>query len=163
MDNAPYHSVKIDKPPTAANNKNFIKEWLIWKGANPQDHLLKNELLQMAKCYSPANDQNYAIDRIAMENGHKVLRLPPYYCQYNPIELIWAQVKKLVADQNTFKMTDLKELAKGAIAKVTPEGWAKACKHAEEIQMEGAAKEVFIDKFIESLVIDISSDDESDC
>ena len=39
MDNAPYHSVKIDKPPTAANNKNFIKEWFIRKGANPQDHL----------------------------------------------------------------------------------------------------------------------------
>ena len=120
MDNAPY-SVKIDKPPTAANNKNFIKEWLIGKVANPQDKLLRNQLLQMVKYYSPADDQNYAIDKIAMENGHNVLRLLPYYCQYNPIELIWAQVKKFVADRNTFKMADLKELAKGAIAKVTPE------------------------------------------
>ena len=118
----------------------------------------------MVKCYSPANEQNYAIDRIAMENGHKVLRLPPYYCQYNPIELIWAQVKKFVADRNTFKMADLKELTKEAIAKVTPGDWAKACKHAEDIQMEDAAKEVPIDKFIDSLVIDITSDDdESDC
>ena len=120
MDNAPY-SVKIDKPPTAANNKNFIKEWLIGKVANPQDKLLRNQLLQMVKYYSPADDQNYTIDKIAMENGHNVLRLLPYYCQYNPRELIWAQVKKFVADRNTFKMADLKELAKGAIAKVTAE------------------------------------------
>lgn len=27
--------------------------------------------------------------------GHTVLRLPPYHCQYNAIELIWAQVKGL--------------------------------------------------------------------
>ena len=75
----------------------------------------------MVICYSLANDKNYTVDRIATENGHKTLRLPPYYCQYNSIELIWAKVKKFVADRNPFKMSDLEELAKGAIAKVMPE------------------------------------------
>ena len=52
-------------------------------------------------------------------------------------------------------MADLKELAKGAIAKVTAEEQVKASKHTEETQMEDAGKEVPINKFIDSLVIDI--------
>lgn len=32
----------------------------------------------------------YAIDQLAYERRHEVIRLPPYHCQYNPIELIWA-------------------------------------------------------------------------
>ncbi|KAL4119462.1 hypothetical protein QTP88_012269 [Uroleucon formosanum] len=33
--------------------------------------------------------------------GHEMVRLPPYHCQYNPIELIWAQVKSEVAKKKT--------------------------------------------------------------
>jgi hypothetical protein len=28
--------------------------------------------------------------------------VPPYHCQYNPIELIWAQAKREAADRNIF-------------------------------------------------------------
>ena len=45
----------------------------------------------------------YELDAIALEKGHNVIHLPAYYCQYNPIELIWAQVKGYVA---TFKIAD---------------------------------------------------------
>ncbi len=31
-----------------------------------------------------------------------------YHCQYNPIELIWGQVKTYTAKKNTFKMANLK-------------------------------------------------------
>ena len=33
------------------------------------------------------------IDEIARACGHEVLRLPPYHCTLNPIELVWAQLK----------------------------------------------------------------------
>ena len=38
MDNAPYHSVKIDNPPTTGSKKATITEWLIRNGENPGEH-----------------------------------------------------------------------------------------------------------------------------
>ncbi|CAF4875805.1 unnamed protein product [Pieris macdunnoughi] len=53
----------------------------------------------------------YALDMLAYERGHEVIRLPPYYSQYNPIELIWAQVKGEVAAKNdTFNIADVEIL-----------------------------------------------------
>lgn len=52
--------------------------------------------------------------------GHEVVRLPPYHCQYNPIELIWAQVKGKVAKNNTtFKFDDFEKLLNDALDSVT--------------------------------------------
>jgi len=42
-------------------------------------------------------EKKYKLDSVALQMGHEVVRLPPYHCQYNPIELIWAQVKGEVA------------------------------------------------------------------
>jgi transposase len=35
----------------------------------------------------------YEIDVLLAQNDIDVLRLPPYHCQYNPIELAWAHCK----------------------------------------------------------------------
>ena len=32
-----------------------------------------------------------------MRAGHKVIRLPPYHCELNPIELAWAAEKNFAA------------------------------------------------------------------
>jgi len=51
--------------------------------------------------------------------GHEVIRLPPYHCQYNPIELIWAQVKgEVVTKNSTFKIADVEKLMHEAIIKL---------------------------------------------
>jgi transposase len=31
----------------------------------------------------------YYTDQVAEQKGHNILRLPPYYCEFNPIEQIW--------------------------------------------------------------------------
>ena len=51
------------------------------------------------KLIAPFKNQQkqYELDRIANEMGHGGIRLSPYHCQYNPIELIWAKVKGEVA------------------------------------------------------------------
>jgi len=68
---------------------------------------------------------------IAFEMGHKVIRLPPHHCKYNPIELIWAQVKGQVAKlNNTFKMVDIERLTHKALDVVTID-WKKCVCHAE--------------------------------
>jgi len=54
--------------------------------------------------------------------GHEVIRLPPYHCQYNPIELIWAQVKGEIANKNnSFRIAE--NLANIAIENVTVDNW----------------------------------------
>ncbi|XP_045107564.1 uncharacterized protein LOC123502506 [Portunus trituberculatus] len=93
MDNASYHSRKVDKPPTTANKKAEIQEWLEKKGVAVPDGLLKTQLLHLVTRHTAAAHTQYVIDKTASEHGHKVVRLPPYHCNYNPIELIWAQVK----------------------------------------------------------------------
>ena len=46
----------------------------------------------------------------------QVESMPPYHCQYNPIELIWAQVKRYVANKNTtFRLADIELLAHEAL------------------------------------------------
>lgn len=160
MDNASYHSRKVHKPPTASSNKSTIREWLDKKGVTVPDGLLKTQLLQLVNQHITANDTNYMIDKIASEHGHRVVRLPPYHCQYNPIELIWAQVKGYVAKRNKFKIADLKLLAREALNSVTSENWKNAVTHAENIQAKDAARDVVIDHFIDSFVITLTSSDE---
>jgi hypothetical protein len=43
----------------------------------------------------------FKTDKIANLHGHEVLRTPVSHCELNPIELIWAQVKGFVAENNT--------------------------------------------------------------
>ena len=60
----------------------------------------KPVLLQKIKL---ANIQReYAIDNLAKKYDHIVLRLPPYRCILNAIELVWSQLKHLVRHQNVF-------------------------------------------------------------
>lgn len=34
------------------------------------------------------------MDELALQYGHRVLRLPPYHCQYNAIEMVWSESKR---------------------------------------------------------------------
>ena len=48
--------------------------------------------------------------------GHEVVRLPPYHCELNPIELAWSQVKHYIKNNNKlFTLTAVKELTYGGI------------------------------------------------
>ncbi|XP_030039359.2 uncharacterized protein LOC115454785 [Manduca sexta] len=123
MDNAPYHSVQVDKPPTQATKKQEIVSWLERNGVEANPTLLKVELLNLVKATKPSKPR-YVIDELALEHGHEVIRLPPYHCQYNAIELIWAQIKGHAARNNTeppFSTAKLLTLLQNACAEVTTE------------------------------------------
>jgi transposase len=63
---------------------------------------------------------------IALQLGHKFVRLPPYHCQYNPIELMWAQVKgEAVKNNRTFKFNDVERLLNYVLDSVTVDNWKK--------------------------------------
>ncbi|XP_066944515.1 uncharacterized protein [Macrobrachium rosenbergii] len=152
MDNAPYHSRKVERLPTMSRKKAVITERLISKGAKPTEKMLKRQLLEMVKEYSVKIKDIYVVDKIAAENGPEIIRLPPYHCQYNPIGLIWGQVKSFIAKRNNYKMANQQELTKEALDTVTPENWEKAVRHAEQLQVEDAPKDILIDKYIDSFI-----------
>lgn len=105
MDNAPYHLVKAEKIPTTMWNKPQIIDWLQSKGVSMDMSYLKKELLMKVAEIAPQYDK-YLIDETAKSNGITILRLPPYRCKLNPIELVWAQIKNYVgANNSTFKMS----------------------------------------------------------
>ncbi|XP_053995662.1 uncharacterized protein LOC128885590 [Hylaeus anthracinus] len=69
-------------------------------------------------------EQNYVIDEYAKQHGHEVLRLLPYHCELNPIELAWAYIKEYVRGRNvTYKLPDVRKLIYEAIENVSPVMW----------------------------------------
>lgn len=104
--------------------------------------------------------RTYEIDTVAVQHGHTVLRLPPYHCDFNPIELIWAQVKSDVAKHNTdFKISKTKELFEAALEKITPENWNSACEHVRYIEDFYRSKDGIVDELLDSFVINLEESD----
>lgn len=92
--------------------------------------------------------------------GHEVLRLPPYHCQYNPIELIWVQVKNQVAKNNsTFEMVDIERLTHEALDSVTQDDWEKCVRHAEKLQDQDYEMEITRDSVLEPIIMTLVPDD----
>ena len=50
-------------------------------------HPMKKNLWEIIK-KEKRNPKYYVIDQLATKYGHEVLRLPPYHCDLNPIELV---------------------------------------------------------------------------
>ena len=47
------------------------------------------------------------------ENGHAIVRLPPYHPELNLVELVWAKVKNEVAGENvTNNLVEVKKKKK---------------------------------------------------
>lgn len=101
MDNGPYYSTKEEKCPTTYWKKNTLIQWLLSKGITVEDNLLKVQLLELVKQYSNSHPLQYIVDEIVRESSRTILCLPPYHCNLNPVELVWAQAKHHVAANNT--------------------------------------------------------------
>jgi transposase len=88
MDNASYHSKQINKKPTSTTRKQDILDYMQSnKIPVPQGKNTKLALLNIIKELNISAE--YRVDNLAKANNHDVLRLPPYYCVLNPIELVW--------------------------------------------------------------------------
>ena len=119
IDNAPYHSRRVPgtSAPTSATKKADMQKWLQDKNIPFSKDALKPELYEIIK--QNKEDPRYVVDEMIKQRGQEIIRLPPYHCDLNPIEMLWGIIKNDVARKNTtFKLDDMKELTKQAISDV---------------------------------------------
>ncbi|XP_015929512.3 uncharacterized protein [Parasteatoda tepidariorum] len=161
MDNAPYHSRKEEKIPNTSSTKQVIKDWLKSKNiVSDEEGMLKTELLDIVKAHKHRYDK-FAVDELARRNNIMILRLPPYHAELNPIELIWAQMKGSVAKENkTFKLSEVEELCMKSLNEIGVEKWKNCIEHIQKIEKEMWDLDEAIENTVNSLVININSNDE---
>lgn len=159
MDNAPYHSIVTNKAPTSSSRVDEIKLWLLKNNIDFDPTLRKPSLLSVVKRNKPR--PIYAIDELLGEYGHTVVRLPPYHCDLNPIELIWARVKQKVASENVGPR-DVEQLAKKAFNSITPEIWKNCCHHVETLEKEYYERGGHLYQDIDELIIRVGDNSSSD-
>jgi len=124
MDNAPYHNVvSKNSAPTPASSKLEIREWLEKNKITCSTDCLKDELVEILKKIAP--EPTYALDEIAKQNGHTVMRTPPYHPELQPIEICWGVVKNEVARNCNFTLKNLETQLELAFEKVTKETCSK--------------------------------------
>ncbi|XP_068085711.1 uncharacterized protein [Anabrus simplex] len=129
MDNAPYHSVIMDKTPTSSARKELLVEWLQARNIPAHMGMTKLALYALVKQNKPVSP-TYVVDEVAKEQGHEVVRLPPYHCHFNPIELVWSDVKRYVRTNNkSFTITEVERLFREGIALVDAASWRKKVGH----------------------------------
>lgn len=156
-----FEDCKLIRRAFKENMKFIYFEYLI-TGVSHDTKQTRAELLSLVKLHQPKS-KSYELDTIAQEKGHTVVRLPPYHNQYNPIEMVWAQVKSEVAERNiTCQVADVEQLVNHVLDQTSREVWEQSVQHAEQLQENDFKKELYRDQHLESFVINLQSDSESD-
>lgn len=165
MDNASYHSVKLDKAPTSSTKKADIIKWLEDKGEIIDRPMIIPQLMAIVQRIKPLHDK-YVIDELLKEHGRAILRLPPYHCELNPIELAWSSVKNYVRMNNTtYKLPEVKNLLHEGIDHVSPDMWKNFIRHTKKEEEKFWEVDDIVDDILsaetEPVVMDINSSEEA--
>ena len=99
IDNASYHSRTAEDFPVSKWGRAPFQSWLTENKIPFKPDALRSESWTFWKKYRK-DKTSKVIDNIAKKYGHEVIRLPPYHCDLNAIELIWADEKNYVAREN---------------------------------------------------------------
>jgi len=152
-----------DKSPNNSWNKNEIILWLENHGTVVDRSYLKWELLQMVRKLNIK--KSYIVDGLLKSHGHKVLRLAQYHCELNPIEKVWAEMKKYVESNNKFTETSIESIEKlihDSFKNLKPGLWESCCKHISEVEEEFWRSDGLMDGIIDEFIIDFNSDSDTE-
>lgn len=155
MDNASYHSAQKEKIPNSNSNKETIKTFLMAKDLYYEETYTKKQLLELLATRD--FPKLFNVDTVAAEHGHKIIRTPPYHAIFNPIELIWAQLKSHIRRNNTNPKfsPDTINVIKEEVKKIGVTNWASCVKH-----VIGRENEYRVN--VPPLIINLSGDSESE-
>jgi len=137
LDNASYHRRKITKSINKSSRKIDIMEYLDDHSIEYDPGMTKPKLIDIYNKNQSINQTQPLtfIQQLAEKYDCQVLYLPAYHCELNPIELIWAQIKKNVATKNTvYTLKHVEELTRAAISTVTSENWQNAIRHVIKLE-----------------------------
>ncbi|CAB4474390.1 unnamed protein product [Rhizophagus irregularis] len=90
MDGASYHKRRVENIPTSSTKKQEIVEWLTAHNISFSNELQKPELLELVQMHK--EKVSFTCVEIAKQYGHEVFYTPPYHCELQPIEGVWAVV-----------------------------------------------------------------------
>ncbi|XP_055928589.1 uncharacterized protein LOC129959724 [Argiope bruennichi] len=159
MDNAPYHTKVANPTPTKYSTKKEMTDWLINNGIECDRKMRKAELYSLIDRNLP-KEIIYKIDSIIKENGHYVLRLPPYHCDLNAIEYVWSSVKRLIKERNItgdLSLENLQNLLCDALGGVSSKEWEAHCRHVEKLENSYWEKDGILEEVVDELVVQIGS------
>ncbi|XP_035205816.1 uncharacterized protein LOC118180865 [Stegodyphus dumicola] len=120
----------------------------------------KAELFNLIECNRPKK-VIYKIDNIINENGHHVVRLPPYHCNLNTV-VSWSSVKRLIRERNVtgdLSLENLKNLTQKALDEVTSQEWQAHCNHVEKLENSYWDKDELLEEIVDELIIQTGSSD----
>ncbi|KAJ8894893.1 hypothetical protein PR048_000200 [Dryococelus australis] len=146
----------------ANTKKQDIQDWLTARNIDFVYGMLKKELLNIVNQHKLACNE-FAVDEMARDAGKCVLRIPPYHCELNPIELVWGRIKGFVAAKNgSYKLSDIKVLLEEAIQAVTPDVWNKCvCHVVKNVDSEMWKLDNIIDEKEDTFIINLNDDNSS--
>jgi len=162
MDNAKYHNVYVeDAFPTAKTLKSELQKWLKSNHAPEyNDDMLKPELYQ--KCKSLCPKPKYILDVIAEDQGHTIIRTPPYHPELQPIEICWGVVKNYCAKKCDYTLEKLNIHLDDGFKQVTSVTLKKIIKKVKSEEDRYWKEDEIADKAAELLEEEIHfEDDES--
>ncbi len=131
IDNAAYHSRKFNRAPTMSDKKDVMQAWLTANHFEFEEKMTKAELKKLID-KNKEDVVQYNIDKMAADAGFELVRLPPYHCSLNAIELIWAILKHLVRSRNTYRGSSaefIKNLTIQCFSEIGVEQWKRCCDH----------------------------------
>lgn len=145
MDNAPYHNVLSPcSAPISSSKKEYMRLWLANNNVPVSDDCLKPEMIEILRKIAPS--PTFAIDLIAEQAGHEVLRTPPYHPELQPIETCWGIVKNQVARNCDFTMANLLLQLDTAFSSVTEQTCAGLIKKIRQVEDDFWTSDLELDK-----------------
>ena len=161
IDNAPYHSKNTENYPTSKWQKQQFVDWLTEKNITFPDKALRADFWTLVKS-EREKFPDKEMETVAKEYGHEILRLPPYHCEPNPIELTWAADKNYVAGENKDMSLDFSGKTVQEKERRLPEDlWRKCVEHAKKIEENYWESDRIQDNKVEQLIIKLKPTDSS--
>lgn len=139
----------MEKIPNSSNTKVEIMNFLYDNDMYFEESYKKEELLEVLRTRN--FEKKYVIDELAKKHGHKILRLPPYHCIFNPSEMIWSELKANIRRNNKHPKfsAEVISLITDQVAQISPSSWKNCVNHV--ITIEDSYRKNHVQKLIINL------------
>eukprot|EP00733_Pompholyxophrys_punicea_P001538 Pompholyxophrys_punicea_v1_NODE_802_length_1271_cov_14.558824.p2 type:complete len:131 gc:universal NODE_802_length_1271_cov_14.558824:540-932(+) len=103
---------------------------------------LKDELIAiLAQCEDFKNEKP-VVAKIAEKVGHRVVYLPKFHCELNPIERVWCYAKRLARQRCDYTYQSLKTNVEACLDEVSLQcmrRFCRSCRDYGRAYMDGAS------------------------